>query len=210
VDQKDLAGEAGTLGQLGLLYEKKNKLEEAAVFYRQAADKYLKTGDLANEDRARSNLAGLLIQLKRFPEARQELQGALEFKKSYGHAAKPWKTWAVLCALETADGNTQAAAEARSQAAELFLAYRRDGGENHEGGGRLCADVLAAIKAQETEKMEKPLTKLAGDPGTPPYMQPLIFALLAILSGSRDPAMADDPGLSYADAAEVRLVLERI
>ncbi len=42
-------------------------------------------------------------------------------------------------AIEQAVGNREAADEARQKAIQLYLAYRRDGGENHEPGGGLCA-----------------------------------------------------------------------
>jgi len=34
--------------------------------------------------------------------------------------------------------------------------------------------------------------------------------MVAILNGSRDPALADDDALNYADAAEVLLFIERL
>ena len=38
----------------------------------------------------------------------------------------------------------------------------------------------------------------------------LIHTLWAILDGSRDPALADNPDLNYGDAVEVRLLLETL
>jgi hypothetical protein len=38
----------------------------------------------------------------------------------------------------------------------------------------------------------------------------LISALQAILEGARDPALAENPALSYDFAAEVQLLLERV
>jgi hypothetical protein len=37
-----------------------------------------------------------------------------------------------------------------------------------------------------------------------------IRAVVTILNGSRDPALADDPALHYGDAAEVLFLLERL
>ena len=42
------------------------------------------------------------------------------------------------------------------------------------------------------------------------YLRQVIPALQAILSGSRDPAPASDPGLDFDDAAELRLLLESL
>jgi hypothetical protein len=51
---------------------------------------------------ARNNLTDVLIKLHRYDEARVELPRAIEYKKSFGHAAKPWTTWAILHDLEVA------------------------------------------------------------------------------------------------------------
>jgi hypothetical protein len=37
-----------------------------------------------------------------------------------------------------------------------------------------------------------------------------MHAVVTILSGSRDPALADDPALDYADAAEILFLIERL
>jgi tetratricopeptide (TPR) repeat protein len=125
-----VSGQAATLGQLGNLYQYVlGRLEEAAAFYRQATDKYVQIGDTAKEGRARSNLADTLRQLGRYGEARQEIRRAIACKEPFGHAAEPWKTWAILAEIELADGQPEVAAAARQKAIELFLAYRRDGGE---------------------------------------------------------------------------------
>ena len=42
-------------------------------------------------------------------------------------------------------------------------------------------------------------------------MQALLATnVLAILDGSRDPALADDPALHYSDAVELKLLLEQL
>ena len=76
----------------------------------------------------RSNAAIQLIELRRYDEARRELERAIECKKLFGHAAEPWKTFDNLCDLERAVGKLTAALVARQQAMEAYLAYRRDGG----------------------------------------------------------------------------------
>jgi hypothetical protein len=38
----------------------------------------------------------------------------------------------------------------------------------------------------------------------------LIPLLEAVLAGSRDPALAEDPNLNYADAAELLLLIESL
>jgi tetratricopeptide (TPR) repeat protein len=136
----NVAGQAGTLGQLGILYgEVINRPEEAVNFYRQAADKYVEINDAAGEGRQRNNLALLLRRLRRFDEARQEIRRAIECNAQFGHASEPWKTWAILADIEGDDGNPAAAAEAKGKAIACYLAYRRDGGENHDDDGRIAS-----------------------------------------------------------------------
>jgi tetratricopeptide (TPR) repeat protein len=186
------------------------RLEDAVIFYRQAADKFVEINDMANEGRTRNNIAKTLIKLGRFENAREEIHRAIQCKKPYGHAATPWTSWNILSDLETAVGDQAAAAGARKQAMALFMAFRRDGGENHDPGGRICAMVEQAIKARQTEEIEKTLTELANHPQMPSSRKLLISKLQTLLSGSRDPALAKDPGLNYRDAAELMLLIEKM
>jgi len=205
------ADEAATLNQLGLLYDKIRRLEEAVTFLRQAADIYVQIEDQAKEGKVHGNLAVRLIKLGRYDEARAEIERAMECFKPYGHAAEPWKAWDILHDLERAVGDPAAAEGARAEARRLFLAYRRDGGENHTGGGRLCADFLRAMQAGQRAEMESSLRQLAEDPGwASDAFKALVSALQAILRGSRDPALAENPSLDYDDAAEVQLLLEAL
>jgi hypothetical protein len=48
----------------------------------------------------------------------------------------------------------------------------------------------------------------AGD--TQQWLKAAAPKLLAVLNGSRDPNLADDPALDYADAAEVLFLIERL
>ena len=107
--------------QLGNLYDDVlGRPEEAAAFYRQAADKYVEIGDAANEGTARSNLADTLRKLRRLDEARQEIRRAIECNAQFGHASEPWKSWAILADIETDAGNATAAAEAKRQGHRLL------------------------------------------------------------------------------------------
>jgi hypothetical protein len=47
-------------------------------------------------------------------------------------------------------------------------------------------------------------------PDLPAAMKPTVAALQSILSGSRARALAADPNLHYADAAELHLLLDRL
>jgi tetratricopeptide (TPR) repeat protein len=166
--------------------------------------------DIANEGVARNNLADTLIQLKRYDEARQEILRAIECKKPYGHAAEPWKTWDILCDLEKAVGNREAVERARDQAIQLYLAYRRDGGENHSGNGRLCHEFREALQENKTGEMASLLSELLNHPEVTTSLKALIPKLQALLAGSRDPGLAADLELDYDDAAEILFLLEEL
>jgi len=202
------AGQAGTLTQLGNLYlTALNRPEESVAFYRQAADLYLEIADEANEGRVRSNLGDTLRRLGRLDEARRQVQRAIECTALFGHAAQPWTTWAVLANIESTAANSGAATAARDQAHAAFLAYRRDGGENHSPAGRLVLAVTEHLSAGDPAAARSLLRQTAADPNLPDEARPFIQSLDAIAADSRDPALADTPGLPYDMAAEVLLLL---
>ena len=157
VQQHNLAGEATSLNELGNLYNVMGRLEEAVAFFRQAADTYATLKNLIGEGRARNNLADTLVKLQRYDDARRELELAIACYKPYGHAAQPWTAWAILHNLEQADDNPHAAADARQQAMQSYMAYRRDGGEGQTASARLCTSVAQAIQQGETTEMEQGL-----------------------------------------------------
>jgi hypothetical protein len=94
-------------------------------------------------------------------------------------------------------------------AIHAYLAYRR---ENHDIGGQLATLVRQALTTRDTTAATTQLDAFAGHPDLPnhPSLQALLPALAAILSGSRDPALAADPRLDIFDAAELQLLLERL
>jgi hypothetical protein len=66
---------------------------------------------------------------------------------------------------------------------------------------------LQAIRQGDTAALSEELARaLAGD--VSPAHKVLGAKLQAILGGARDPALAADPALDYADAVEVELLLE--
>jgi tetratricopeptide (TPR) repeat protein len=210
VQMGDRSGEAATLGELGNLYDAMGRLEDAVRFYRQAVEIYADLKDLAKEGLARTNVAHTLIKLQRYDEARQELSQAIECGKPFGHVAQPWMAFAILCNLERAVGNNAAAQQAREQAIQAYLDYRRSGGENLLGHGWIFADVVQAIAEDQTDVAASQLSELLQEPDLPNDRKALIPALLAVLAGARDPALAADPNLFYQDAAELLLLLESL
>lgn len=207
----DVAAQAGTLGQLGNLYGTVlDRPEEAAAFCRQAADKYVEIGNAANEGRARTNLAKTLRKLRRLDEARQEIRRAIECDAQFGHASEPWKSWANLADIETDAGHPAAASQANSNAIAAYLAYRRDGGENHDDDGRIALAVSKSLSAGPNAEMSDYLRQLAADPEMPDWLRPFIHALQAVAAGTRDRGLADAPALHYTSAAEILLLIETL
>jgi len=212
VREKLVAGEAGSLGELGNLYDAMGWLEDAVTCNRQAADIYVRLPDQRYEGAARNNLADTLIKLERYDEARHELLRAIECNQPYGHAAEPWKTWDILHDLEQRTGHPQAAAEARQRALEAYLAYRRDGGQSYEWGAQAWAAVAEAIQTRDQSATTALAQQLAEylETQAGPRGKALLPKLQAILGGARDPALAADPALNYQDAVELRLLLESL
>jgi tetratricopeptide (TPR) repeat protein len=207
----DTAAQADTLNNQGNLYQDVlSRPEDAAAFYRQSADLYVRTGNTAGEGRARSNLGATLRWLRRLDEARGEIQRAIECKAQFGDAAEPWKTWAILAAIETDANNPDAAASARSKALSAYLDYRRAGGENHFTDGRIVLAVAERLRARDPAQAHALLTELAQAPNLPEQFGPFLDALNAICTGSRDPALAQTPGLDYAMSGELLLLIETL
>jgi tetratricopeptide (TPR) repeat protein len=210
VQIRSVAGQASTLVQLGNLYDEVlDRPEEAVAFYRQAAQRYVELRDMASEGRTRNNLANTLRRLRRLDEARHESLRAIECHAQFGHATEPWKTWYSLANVETDSGNRAAAGAARAKAIARYLAYRRDGGENHDGPGRLVVDVIEALRAGGAGAALSFLQQLTADPELTHFV-PFARALEAVVAGSRDRAIAADPNLEYVMAAEILFLIETL
>jgi hypothetical protein len=69
--------------------------------------------------------------------------------------------------------------------------------------------VEQAILQGEVDKALQQFEQLL-KPDSRDWAKALILRLQAILRGSRDPALADDPALRYDDAAELLLMLEKV
>lgn len=205
----DLAGQAKTLVQLGLLYDALGRTEEAVSFCRQAIEQFIKISDVADEGRSRSNLAFYLCKLRRLDEARQQVFRAIKCMDQLDHSSTPWKTWTILADIETTTGNPAAAVEANRKAIACYLAYRRDGGENHSDSGRLVFDMMEKLHSEGPFAATSYLQQLTTDPDEASLL-PFIQALQAIVAGSRDRTIADAPDLHYTMAAEILLLIETL
>ena len=118
-------------------------------------------------------------------------------------------SWAVLAQIETDAGQAIPAAEARAKALACYLAYRRDGGENHYNDGRLALDVTRSLRAGNPAKASALLQQLAIHPEAA-HLHSFVHALQAIIAGNRDRSLADAPELDYTEAAEVLLLIEAL
>jgi hypothetical protein len=112
--------------------------------------------------------------------------------------------------IELADGNQEAAAQAREQAIKLYLAFRNDGGEDQNPGARLCTLFDDAVGSQPPGEVKKHLDEVAKDPKIPVEGKLLISKLQTVLTGSREKELASDPNLNYIDAAEILFLLEKL
>jgi tetratricopeptide (TPR) repeat protein len=205
-----IVGQSRTLNQLGSLYDVVlGRPEDAVAFFLTAAENYVQIGDTASEGHTRSLLANTLRKLHRFDEARQEIRRAIECNAQFGHASEPWKSWSILDGIQTDTGNAAAAAEAKGKAIACYLAYRRDGGENHNLAGRLSLAVTQALRDGNPAQAATLLQQRAANPEAAELL-PFIGALQAVVAGSRDPALADQPELNYTMAAEILLLIETL
>lgn len=208
--QRYRTGILEALGELGSLYQVLNQLDEAVLAYRRLSEMHAQSGDGLGEEASRNKLANVLIQLHRHDEARQELFRASECNLPDSYTAR---NWAIRRGLHDVGQNVQnpdIAEQARRQAIQKYLAYRKAGGENNNPGARLCAQVRYAIRAGEAESFAAKLAQLAANSNIPAEGKILIEKLQAILAGSRDPALSTDQNLHYQYAVELQLLLENL
>jgi tetratricopeptide (TPR) repeat protein len=206
----DVSGQAKTLCQLGMTYDSLERYEEAVAFYQQAVDKSVEQSDLSSEGLYRHNVADTLRKLERFDEARQEIRRAIECVSQVGHASKVWLRWACCDLIETDAGNPSAAADAKRKAIDSYLAYRRDGGENHDEDGDLSLEVTQYLLAGDNAAAASFLQQAGTDPDLSTELSAYLRALQAIVAGSRDRTLADAADLNYGMAAEILLLIETL
>ena len=211
--QRNRRGVAEILGEVGHLHQVLNQLEEAVLAYRRMAEMYAQLGDGRSEEASRNKLANVLIQLRRPDEARQELYRASECNLPESPTARNWTIRRGLRDVSQAVKNVETADQARQQAIQKYLAYRRSGGENTNPGIRLCAQISEALwngHPETISTLAAKLEQIAASPNVPPTGKLLIDKLRAILNGDRDPALASDPELHYQYAVEIQLLLEEL
>ena len=149
----------------------------------------------------------MLREQQQYDAARAALRRAIDCQERLGHGARVWETWAAMIQLEEDAGNPHAAAEARANAIETYLTFRRDGGESQTRRAALYVRVAGATTPEEAAAADGWLAEVSTSVSHP-QAKAAIRQLRAVLRGERDLALADDPGLGFMDAAELRLLLE--
>jgi tetratricopeptide (TPR) repeat protein len=206
----DVRGQASTVAELGNLYMTTDRLVEAAPLYRTAADHFAAFGDVESEGRALENLGETLRCLGRLDEARQAIHRAIHCKKECGQAAEPWSTWETLAKLEADAGRHELATQAKANARTSYLEFRRSGGDNPYGSGRISLLVIHKLLAGNAIGSIADLDQLLAHPNMSDTLRPFVIALREIGAGSRDRALADNPNLHYMLAAELLWVLDAL
>jgi tetratricopeptide (TPR) repeat protein len=202
--------QAKALNNLGVVYDHYWKRhEEAAGFYRRAAEISRNLGDPGSEGGYLHNLADTLRKLECLEDAKSAIKKAIDRIEPFGHTFQPWKSFSYLADIETQACNPSAAAAARQRARAAYLAYRRDGGESQFKSGRLVLAIGQSLTAGPPAEAASLLQQLAADPDLAEAL-PLLTALQAITAGNRDRSLAEDPGLHYSEAAEVLLLIEAL
>jgi|GEM_PF-3114225 len=202
VRRGDRRGEALALFDLADLYQSLGYLEQAEKAARQSVDRYAVLEEKLQEGRARRRLAEILKELGDLALARTEAHRAIVCHASDPKSAESWKTWACLIEIERQAGQEEASIRAWNEAVSEYLSHRREQDEPSSQEGILCDQVAEAIARGFTS--EEVFSSSSAVSNT------LLLRLRSILTGERDPALANDPTLSYQDAAELQLLLERI
>lgn len=203
------AKQAAILTDLGSLYTTLERLEEAADCHGQAATIYQEMHSLKEEGYAYDRLGAALLKLGRYPQAARALQHAIDCKQPFDLAAEPWITWSLLHDLERARGHAERAVRAWQHAAQSYLAYRRTGQPSVNPHRQLYAQTEQAIRTGSNVALAETLAALAEQEAST-ASKTLVAKLQAVLSGARDLALAADPALHYADAAELQLLVETL
>ena len=145
----------------------------------------------------------------RTAETRQRCPGlgarlaAAGLRRFPGHREQSLFASVELSLGRLSSGNRDRARSARAKAVACYLAYRRDGGENHNANGRISLAVTEKLRVGDVEGAASFLGELSVHPQPPDSLRPFIAALQAIAAGSRDPSLAEGPELDYTSAAEL-------
>ena len=126
--------------QIGMVHREAGQFDQAERAHRQALTIWVQQNERAGEAASLLELGCLYGDMGRMEHA-ASCAGPTSARNPTATPLHPGRPGPSSDNLETTAGNPQAAAEARWEAMRLFLAYRRDGGENHDTGAKLRALV---------------------------------------------------------------------
>ena len=208
----DVAGQANTLNQLGNLYDDVlGRPEEAAAFYRQAADKYVEDRRCGGrgprkEQPRRHACASSAAWTRRGGRSagRSSARRRSATRPSRGRPGPSSPT------SRRTPATPPPPRRRRAKALACYLAYRRDGGENHNGPGRLAFAVTQALRGGDPGAAASLLQQLAADPEAA-----RLRAASSAPCRPSSPAAATAPSpprriWSYGMAAEILFLIETL
>lgn len=204
-------GIANTLSELGRLLMLQMRWDEAVTQLRRAALIYKNLNQAASCYDLQYELGILLLNLGRLADARIELMQAIECGEQIGTDAKTWEAWILIAIIESAEGRVHAAQDILQKSRELYLQYRQNGGMPHaESGGHMCQHVFTMIRMGHASSTSSTIEKYYSDFELNEKLRSLFKILVAIIDGSRDPALSESPGLGVLSAVEVQFLLEQL
>jgi tetratricopeptide (TPR) repeat protein len=192
------------------LCAKQERLRDAAAYLRQAAQIHASRDDRVREIDSRLAASRYLAEIGAVDEARSEIEAIEQVQAALGGAAQPWKALDARRRLELALGNLEAAAEARRQAFDSFLAFRRKRGENDMPSGEISNFVIFAVAGGSMEMAARQLEQFCQKPDLPANAKAYVAAIREVVAGSRDRSLAGHPDLTYDEAAEIHVLIDAL
>ena len=184
------------------------RLDEAAAAYEESILRAERLDYARQVAVGKGQLGAVRMDQRRYPEA---LAAYAEARERFTQLEEPGSvavSWHQTGMVYQVAGQPEAA-EAKGKAIACYLAYRRDGGENHDTDGRICLAVTQSLRAGNPAEAASLLQQLAANPNAARLLT-FIRALQAIVTGSRDRTLADAPDLDYTTAAEILFLIETL
>ncbi|MCS7024503.1 MAG: hypothetical protein NZV14_06860 [Bryobacteraceae bacterium] len=198
------------LATLAELCAQQKRLREAAVYAQQQAGLFQMRGDRAAECEARLTASRYFARAGAVAQARAELAAAEDAQSALQPVAEPWKLLDARRELELSLGNFEAADQAKRQAMETFLAFRRTRGENDFPSGQIANFVVLALAAGSTTLASKQLEEWRRNPDLPAHAKIYLEVIGQVLAGSRDRTLAHHPDLTFDEAAEIHVLMDAL
>ena len=128
-DASDLAAEARTLGNLGVVYQQQGRYQQAADHQQQALALFREIGERSGEARTLGNLSVVYQQQGRYQQAADHLQQVLGLFREIGERSGEARTLGNLGVVCWRQGRYQQAADHDERALTLFRQIGERSGE---------------------------------------------------------------------------------